>query len=123
MSIIFKKYEFNTKEQYETALGKLPTITDDDGTKHPNYNHSIVDLGNVVLEQGEYDEDGNETKAPVLSDKYHIDVLWKKEELTTTDEEGNETLSYPYGWKSKEIDFSEGEGVHTFLGVSYQANK
>ena len=123
MSIIFKKYEFKDKEQYQTALGKLPTKKDVDGEEYPDYNHSIVELGNIVIEEGEYNDDFQETKAPVLSDKYHIDVLWKKEELTTTDEEGKETLSYPYGWKSKEIDFSEGEGVHTFLGVSYQANK
>ena len=123
MSIIFKKYEFKDKEQYQTALSKLPTKKDVDGEEYPDYNHSIVELGNIVIEEGEYDDDFQETKAPVLSDKYHIDVLWKKEELTTTDEEGNETLYYPYGWKSKEIDFSEGEGVHTFLGVSYQANK
>ena len=123
MSIIFKKYEFNTKEQYETALGKLPTITDDDGTKHPNYNHSIVELGNIVIEEGEYDDDFQQIKAPVLSDKYHVDVLWKKSEITQTDKDGVKSIKYPTGWVSKEIDFDNGEGVHTFLGVSYQANK
>ena len=69
MSIIFKKYEFKDKEQYQTALGKLPTKTDEDGVVYPDYSHSIVELGNIVIEEGEYDDDFQETKAPVLSDK------------------------------------------------------
>jgi len=123
MSIIFKKYEFKDKEQYQTALGKLPTKKDVDGVEYPDYNHSIVELGNIVIEEGEYDDDFQETKAPVLSDKYHVDVLWKKSEITQTDKDGVKSIKYPTGWVSKEIDFDNGEGVHTFLGVSYQANK
>ena len=123
MSIIFKKYEFKDKEQYQTALGKLPTKKDVDGEEYPDYNHSIVELGNIVIEEGEYDDDFQETKAPVLSDKYHVDVLWKKSEITQTTKDGVKSIKYPTGWVSKEIDFDNGEGVHTFLGVSYQANK
>ena len=123
MSIIFKKYEFKDKEQYQTALGKLPTKKDVDGVVYPDYSHSIVELGNIVIEEGEYDDDFQETKAPVLSNKYHVDVLWKKSEITQTDKDGVKSIKYPTGWVSKEIDFDNGEGVHTFLGVSYQANK
>ena len=123
MSIIFKKYEFKDKEQYQTALGKLPTKKDVDGVVYPDYTHSIVELGNIVIEEGEYDDDFQETKAPVLSNKYHVDVLWKKSEITQTDKDGVKSIKYPTGWVSKEIDFDNGEGVHTFLGVSYQANK
>ncbi len=123
MSIIFKKYEFKDKEQYQTALGKLPTKKDVDGEEYPDYNHSIVELGNIVIEEGEYDDDFQQIKAPVLSDKYHVDVLWKKSEITQTDKDGVKSIKYPTGWVSKEIDFDNGEGVHTFLGVSYQANK
>ena len=123
MSIIFKKYEFKDKEQYQTALGKLPTKKDVDGVVYPDYTHSIVELGNIVIEEGEYDDDFQETKAPVLSNKYHVDVLWKKSEITQIDKDGVKSIKYPTGWVSKEIDFDNGEGVHTFLGVSYQANK
>tara|TARA_R100001086_G_scaffold200132_1_gene116426 strand:- start:1900 stop:2271 length:372 start_codon:yes stop_codon:yes gene_type:complete len=123
MSIIFKKYEFKDKEQYQTALSKLPTKKDVDGEKYPDYNHSIVELGNIVIKEGEYDDDFQQIKAPVLSDKYHVDVLWKKSEITQIDKDGVKSIKYPTGWVSKEIDFDNGEGVHTFLGVSYQANK
>ena len=67
-------------------------------------------LGNIVLEQGEYDELGEEIKAPVLSDKYHIDVAW------------NDLESHPYGWKTYSVDL-ESEGMHKFGGVSYLKNK
>ena len=32
---------------------------DDEG--NPNHGHAIVRLGHIILEQGEYDEEGNET--------------------------------------------------------------
>jgi len=37
--------------------------------------HAVVYLGHILLEAGEYDSEGNETKAPVLSDKYHADIM------------------------------------------------
>ena len=60
----------------------------DSGNDYPTHSHSLVALGNIVVTPGEYDEEGNETKAPVLSDKYHVDVMWDLSD--TYDEEGNE---------------------------------
>ena len=107
----------------EWILFNCRAKTDEDGIVYPDYSHSIVELGNIVIEEGEYDDDFQQIKAPVLSDKYHVDVLWKKSEITQTDKDGVKSIKYPTGWVSKEIDFDNGEGVHTFLGVSYQANK
>ena len=115
--INISKYEFNSKEQVETKINALGTATDEDGNEYPTHSHTIVHLGNIVLEQGEYDEDGNETVAPVLSDKWHVDVLWKDLEA---DEDG--TIDHPYGWKSYAVDI-DGDGVHSFLGLSYNAHK
>ena len=71
----FRKYEFNTEAE---ALTKIEALgIDEEG--NPTHSHSIVHLGHIVLEQGEYDEQGNEIKAPILSTKYHIDVLWNGE--------------------------------------------
>ena len=36
-------------------------------------------LGNIVVTKGTYDEEGNELTPPVLSDNYHVDVLWNGE--------------------------------------------
>lgn len=111
------KYALDSKEQAETKIKALGTATDENGNEYPTHKHTIVHLGNIVLQQGEYDEEGNETVAPVLSDKWHIDVLWKDLEA---DEDG--TIDHPYGWKSYAVDI-DGDGVHSFLGLSYNAHK
>ena len=118
MKYIFKKYEFETQELAETRIAALPH-QEVDGESHPSHSHTVVKLGNIVQVEGTYDEEGNELTAPVLSDMYSVDVLWRASEITETDEEGNEEIDYPYGWVSKEITIEEGNGVHTFAGWSY----
>ena len=101
------KYAFTDKSTSDakiTALG-----VDDEG--NVTHAHAIVELGHIVLEQGEYDAEGNEIKAPVLSDKYHLDVAWKDLE------------SHPYGWKTSAVAVADGNGVHSFYGIDYQENK
>jgi hypothetical protein len=129
MKYLFKKYEFESQDLAETRIAALP-YSEVDGESHPSHSHTVVKLGNVVVEQGTYDEEGEELTAPVLADKYSVDVLWKASEITeeteaaVLDEEGNvitpavTEIDYPYGWVSKEIEI-EGNGVHTFAGWSY----
>ena len=102
---LFKKYEFDSQAQAEAKIDALPSETIDD-IKYPAHNHAIVKLGFIIIEQGQYDDELNEIKAPVLSDKYSVDVLW---------DNLNES---PYGWKSYEIQV-EGNGVHTFAGWNF----
>ena len=104
------KYEFNSKEQAEEKIKDLGTAKDENGNEYPTHKHTIVHLGNIVLEQGKYDEDGKEIVAPVLSEKWHVDVLWIDLE------------DHPYGWKSYAIEL-ESNGMHSFLGVDYLSNK
>ena len=115
------KYEFDSLEQAESKTTALGVATDDEGNTYPTHKHCIVKLGYIVLEQGEYDEDGNETKAPVLSSKYHIDVLWKG--LEPVDAEA-EVLSYvePSDWANNRINI-DGNGVHSFMGLDYNEYK
>ena len=63
------KYEFLNEAQALSKIDALGTQTDEDGNTYPTHKHSIVHLGNIVLEQGTYDEDGNEVTPPVLSEK------------------------------------------------------
>ncbi len=114
------KYEFNSQSDAESKMAALPHATDEDGNNYPTHKHTIVKLGHIVLQQGEYDGHGNEIQPPVLSDKYCVDVLWK--DLEETDEDGNVTINHPYGWAGKALDLDD-EGVHGFFGVSYQDNK
>jgi hypothetical protein len=104
------KYEFDSESQAESKINALSE----------NHKHTIVKLGNIVKQQGVYDEDGNETQAPVLSNKYHVDVLWK--DIQEVDGDGNVSFSHPYGWATYAIDLDD-EGMHGFMGVSYIENK
>ena len=128
------KYEFDSREQAETKINALGTATDENGNEYPTHKSTIVQLGNIVLEQGEYDEDGEEVTAPVLSDKWHLDVAWSDEEITTVEEEAVlddegmvvtpevTSVDHPYGWKSYAVEI-EGDGVHSFFGLSYESLK
>lgn len=94
------KYEFISEEQANEKILGL-------GEEH---NHSIVKLGYIVLENGVYDDDFNEIKPPILSKKYHVDVMWQ------------DIDEHPYGWKSYSVDLKDA-GVHSFFGVDYQKHK
>ena len=104
------KYALDSKEQAETKINALGTAIDENGNEYPTHKHTIVQLGNIVLEQGQYDEEGNELTAPVLSDKWHVDALFK------------DLDDHPYGWKSYAVDI-DGNGVHSFLGLDYNSYK
>ena len=80
MGIYISKYEFNSQEaSAETKINALPSATDEDG------NDAILlisilslSLGNIVIElKVSMMRMVNETTAPVLSENYHVDVLWK----------------------------------------------
>ena len=111
------KYSFDSREQAQTKIDALGTAQDENGNEYPTHKHTIVQLGNIVLEQGQYDEEGNETVAPILSTDWHVDVLWSNLEA---DEDG--TYSHPYGWAGKVVNIN-GNGVHAFFGLDYNSLK
>ena len=111
------KYIFESKEKAQAKIDALGIATDEDGNEYPTHKHTIVHLGNIVLENGEYDKDGNEIVAPILSLDWHVDVLWVDLEA---DENG--TIDHPYGWKSKSVNIN-GDGVHAFFGLNYDSLK
>jgi len=104
------KYEFTNKT---TAQSKINAFAET--------NHIFIELGNIVITPGDYDEEGNEISAPVLSEMYHVDVLWKG--LEPIDPEA-ETLQYthPEGWADYAADVND-NGVHSFMGLDYQQYK
>ena len=111
------KYEFDSQAQAESKIEALGVETDENGNTYPTHKHSIVKLGSIVLEQGTYDEEGNEITPPTLSDKYHVDVLWDLSD--SYDDEGNVVYAdHPYGWKTYSVDLDD-NGVHSFMGIDY----
>ena len=83
MKKVFRKYSFGSKGAATTKLNALGV--DEEG--NPTHSHSIVHLGNLVLTEGTYDEEGNELTAPVLSDTYSVDVMWDGEPVEDWDEQ------------------------------------
>ena len=115
------KYAFDSKAQADSKIEALGVATDEDGNNYPTHKHSIVHLGNIVLEQGSYDEEGNEITPPVLSDKYHIDACWDLSD--SSDEDGNPVYAdHPFGWKTYSVDLDD-NGVHSFMGLNYADHK
>ena len=117
--IKISKYEFASESVAQAAIDSLPHV-EVEGENVPNHKHTIVKLGHIVIQDGIYDENGEETQAPVLSENYHVDVLW--EDIQVVDEEGNVSFAHPSGWADAAIDI-DNEGMHGFMGVSYQENK
>lgn len=107
------KYEFNDKEQAKDKIEDLGVDYDFEGNQYPTHNHTIVELGNIVLQKGEYEIKDGEIqmiKEPILSEKYHIDVVW------------SDLDKHPYGWKKYSCDLDT-EGMHSFFGLSYLKHK
>ena len=97
---IIRKYEFVNEAAANTAIDLL---RDEEG----NLTQSVVKLGFIVKTAGEYDEEGNEVTAPVLSEKYAVDVCWDGEPVD--------------GWE-EHIVFPTPLGVHSF-GSSSQRDE
>ena len=79
--MIYLRYEFNDKAQAESKIAKLEGV-----------NASFIKLDKFVMTEGVYDSEGVEMTAPVMSNGYALDVLWRDLDAS------------PYGWKSYEVE-------------------
>tara|TARA_R110002074_G_scaffold182548_1_gene347468 strand:- start:538 stop:861 length:324 start_codon:yes stop_codon:yes gene_type:complete len=102
------KYSFDSKEQVQAKIDTL--------NEEPN-KHTFVHLGNIVLEPAVINEDGEIETEAVLSEKWHLDVLWVDLEA-----DEDEEIDHPYGWKSRSVNV-DGDGVHAFFGLNYNLLK
>jgi hypothetical protein len=63
----------------ETAIADLIAkgvyVETEDALVYGQGVQAIVEIGLIVLENGTYDEEGNEIIAPVFADGYHYDVM------------------------------------------------
>ena len=107
MGYLFKKYEFANEDEAQALISALPHREDEDGVSYRNHKHTIVKLGHILIEQGEWDnETQEEISAPVFAEKYSVDVLWQDVDQA------------PEDWDAYEITLTD-NGVHTFFGISY----
>ena len=103
------KYEFNSKEQFDTKFDALYS-TDAEGNKIPNIKFEEAELGHIVLASAVVDEDGVEVSPEVISEGYHVDMIF------------HDIEDHPYGWKSYNVDLAS-EGSHGFGGLCYLTHK
>ena len=89
----YLKFEFKDRAD---MLKKLSNYFDKEGNPK---DCAVVELGNIVTTPATYDEEGNEIKAAIVSDKYAVDVLF----YGTFPELAEEVTPEP-------------NGVHTFAG-------
>jgi len=109
MSINIAKYEFVSKEQFETKFKALHT-EDEEGNLIPKFKFTVISIGHLVLEDGVYDEEGEVITPPVLDSKWHVDALWRGLD------------DHPEGWGDFSIEI-DSEGMHGFMGLSYLEHK
>jgi len=116
MAIHIGKYAFNSKEQAIDKIEALGVEQDEDGNSYPTHHHTVVELGLEVISEPVI-EDGEIVEEGLIGTDYLVDVLWHNLDV---DEDGS--VDHPYGWKSYSVNI-EGEGVHGFMGLSYQELK
>ena len=79
--MIYIRYEFNDKSQAESKI-----------LSQEGVNATFIKLNKFILTEGVYDNEGVELTAPILSEGYALDVLWRDLDAS------------PYGWKSYEVE-------------------
>jgi len=79
--MIYLRYEFNDKAQAESKM-----------LSQEGVNAAFIKLNKFILTEGVYDNEGVELTAPILSEGYALDVLWRDLDAS------------PYGWKSYEVE-------------------
>ena len=109
MKLNIEKYAFNSREQFLDKLDALHTM-DEEGNNIPNFKFSVAQLGNIVLESAVIDQEGQEQVEAVLSERWHVDVVWFEQD------------SHPYGWATYKVEL-DSEGMHGFAGLNYLDHK
>jgi hypothetical protein len=64
----------------ETAIADLITknVIDEEGNYQQGI-HAVVEIGEIIIQNTEYDEEGNVIVEPVYADGYHYDVMSEEE--------------------------------------------
>ena len=74
------KLKFSDKDfAIATLIDKGVYIETEEGLSYGQGIQAIVEIGLIVLENGTYDEEGNELTAPIYADGYHFDVMSENE--------------------------------------------
>lgn len=74
------KLKYTDKETaMADLLAKKVYIETEEGLSYGSGIQAVVEIGKIVLEDGTYDEDGEELTAPVFAEGYHYDIMSEQE--------------------------------------------
>ena len=74
------KLKYTDKETaIADLLAKKVYIETEEGLSYGSGIQAVVEIGKIVLEDGTYDEDGEELTAPVFAEGYHYDIMSEQE--------------------------------------------
>ena len=74
MNIVKLKYK-NKETAIADLIAKRVYIETEEGLSYAKGIHAVVECGLIALENGVYDEEGNEITPPIYADGYHYDVM------------------------------------------------
>ena len=74
------KLKYTTKAAAEKNLkAKGVYVVTEEGLTYGTGIHAVVEIGLIVLENGTYDEEGNELTAPIYASGYHYDIMCEQD--------------------------------------------
>jgi hypothetical protein len=74
------KLRYDNKQQaIADLLAKNVYIQFEDQLMYGEGVHCVVELGPIVLENVEFDDEGNVIKPPIVDEGYHVDVMIERE--------------------------------------------
>lgn len=72
---VYKLRYKNKETAIADLIAKRVYFETEEGLYYEEGVQAIVEIGLIVLENGTYDEDGNEITAPIYADGYHYDIM------------------------------------------------
>ena len=78
MNIAKLKYT-NKETAMKDLLKKGVYVVTEEGLTYGTGIHAVVEIGQIVLENGTYDADFKEVTAPIYADGYHFDIMSEQE--------------------------------------------
>lgn len=104
------KYKFNSKEQAQEKIEDLGSAIDEDGNIYKTHNHFAKEIGFEVLSNAVVNDLGEVIEDAIIGECYLVDVIWQGLD------------DHPADWLEYSVEVPN-EGIHGFLGLSYQELK
>jgi hypothetical protein len=99
MNIYKLRYQDKSEAQAD-FLAKGVYIETDAGLSYGEGVHSVVEIGDIILNDATYDEDGNVLTDPIYFNGYHYDVMSEKSFIFENEIEVNNPKHIFAGYES-----------------------